>query len=98
MTDVAEAQAALEAAWGAHDQARAPMGNDLLKLIGDLEGVTGLLPSPGAERLVDGFLDYAEFHAETLGTAAQARADALIATTARDHAVAAQPAVHVPPV
>lgn len=98
MTDLAEAQAALEAAWGAHDQARGPMRDDLLKLIGDLEGVTGLPPSPGAERLVDGFLDYAEFHADTLGTAAQARADALTATTTRDEAVAAQPAGDVPPV
>lgn len=90
------AQTEADAAWGEHDTARAPLRDELLTALTNLEGVTGLQAGPGSERLADAMLDFAEFHADELVAAQAARAKALAAQDRRDVALAAEPPAEPP--
>lgn len=79
-----DVQARIDDSWKIYDENRRPLHNALRELVRDLEAVTGLPPSPGAERLIQGFLDFIEQHHEELATAAQAKTDALVAQSERD--------------
>lgn len=89
--EIDAAQAHADEAWGAHGAIRGPLRDQLHKLVADIEGVTGLPPSPGAEALVDRFLDFAEFNATALANAAEHRGHAMVAQAERDQLIAAQP-------
>jgi hypothetical protein len=88
---VTAAQAQADQAWGEHGAVRGPMRDELLASLKSLEGVTGLQAGPGAERLVDAFLDFAEFHADEINEARTARQQALAAQDERDKAYAEAP-------
>lgn len=86
---VVYATEAVDAAWAEHDAIREPMRADGRTIIDKLSGATGLQLNPGAERLIDEFLDYAEMKGEELVKAAQARAKALVAEADRADKLAA---------
>lgn len=92
----AQAQTDADAAWAQHDAARQPVRDELVVILGNLEGVTGLQAGPGSERLADAMLDFAEFHAQELGQAYAARQQALAAQASRDSALEAEPVAPAP--
>lgn len=79
-----EAQARADEAWGAHGRVRVPLALELDGLMRSVEGVTGLQGGPGADRLRDLFLDFAELHADELAECAANRRDALASQEERD--------------
>lgn len=91
MTTLEQAQQKVDDAWGAQETIRGPLRDQLRDLLASVEGVTGLSPGPGADNLVERFLDFAEFHATELAEAADHRRAALVAQSDRDDVLAAQP-------
>lgn len=91
MPDLEAAQSKVDEAWHERDAIRGPLTDTLRDLLASVEGVTGLSPGPGADNLIDRFLDFAEFHADELGQAAVHRRAALVAESDRNDALDAQP-------
>lgn len=92
MSDLAAAQQKVDDAWGAQETVRGPLRDQLRDLLASVEGVTGLAPGPGADNLINRFLDFAEFHADELHQAAAHRADAMLAESDRNDLQATLPA------
>lgn len=94
-----EVLAHIDTAWTAHARARTPLHDQLSSLVASLEGTSGLQPGPGAENLIQRFLDFAENNTDAIAEAALAKSDALVAQEERDRlqAEAAQTAPRPPP-
>jgi hypothetical protein len=84
---VVAATEAADQAWSQHSAISEPMRDDIRKIVDRLAGATGLQLNPGAERLIDAFLDYAETHGAECVEALEARSRALEAEVAREHAI-----------
>jgi hypothetical protein len=96
-TQLHEAQKTVDTHWSTRDESRAPLRAQVVTLVNSLEGVTGLQPGPGMERLIDLFLDFAEQHADDFGKANEGRIAALKSQEDRDLVLEKMPDLPPPP-
>jgi hypothetical protein len=84
--------------WGVYENARGPLVAQAQELVRSLEGVTGLYPGGGADRLIDAIVNLCMFGHESIATMVGARVAALAAQLDVIELVALEPQPEPEPV